>query len=241
MALLTLATSFVVASAALLLPRAPAPRCCAAQSAPSATALRTQLESGVLLVDRSAWGTIGVTGADALRFLHGQSTNRFEKREPLTVLDTTITTATGRVRDLVTAAITSAESVQLVTSPGAAAKLAQTLDMFVFPADQVAVSDESASTAIFTLLGSRERLAAALSAATLEAPEPGRACALAGGGWALDGSGVAAAGVTLLLPSERAASACRSFVVSCAAAGVGEIATSLVRVCMFATDPSRAR
>lgn len=40
------------------------------------------LNAGAVLVNQSHWGRLRVTGQDALKFLHGQSTNEFISLRP---------------------------------------------------------------------------------------------------------------------------------------------------------------
>ena len=44
--------------------------------------------AGVVLVDRSHWGRLRVSGADRLKFLHGQSTAHFLGLQPGQGMDT---------------------------------------------------------------------------------------------------------------------------------------------------------
>ena len=105
------------------------------------------------LVDRSHWGRIRVSDRDRLTFLHNQSTQTLNLRKPGEVCETTFVTSTARLLDLATVAIV-ADSVLMVVSPGMAETLITTLDRYIFFADQVTLSDLSAETVMFSLMGS---------------------------------------------------------------------------------------
>jgi folate-binding protein YgfZ len=109
-------------------------------------------QAGVTLVDRSHWGVIELSGDDRLRFIHNQTTNAFLNRQPGEGCDTVFITSTARTIDLVTAYMTE-ESVLLLTSPGQDQRLMDWMDRYIFPADQVALKNLTADTAMFSLLG----------------------------------------------------------------------------------------
>ena len=118
-------------------------------------------------------------------------------------METCVTTNTARVRDLVTCARVD-DTLALVCSADRAPKLAKTFDMYIFPADDVAVADRSAEMCALSLvgLGAASALgASALLGADVPTPEDGRAQPLPDGrGFALAGAGLAAPGITLLVP-----------------------------------------
>lgn len=113
---------------------------------------RQAIASGVALCDRSHWGRIEMTGADRLRFLHNQSTNTFQTRQPGEGCETVFVTSTARTIDLVTAYVAEA-GVLMLTSPGQAAPLMQWMDRFIFFADKVELADVTNQTACFSVLG----------------------------------------------------------------------------------------
>ncbi len=61
---------------------------CSAHSIRASVLKQAQSAAGVVLVDRSHWGRIRVSGADRLKFLHGQSTAEFLGQQPGQGLDT---------------------------------------------------------------------------------------------------------------------------------------------------------
>lgn len=112
----------------------------------------TAVQTGVAVCDRSHWGRIRVADDDRLRFLHNQTTNQLQSLPPGQGCDTVFVNSTGRTVDLVTAYI-EADSVLLMTSPGQAAPLMAWMDRYIFFADKVKLTDETETTAAFTLLG----------------------------------------------------------------------------------------
>lgn len=110
------------------------------------------VNNGVAICDRSSWGVLKVTGEDRLRYLHNQSTNDFEKRQPGQGCDTVFVTSTARTLDLATAYLTQDEAIVLV-SPNRRQQLFAWLDKFIFPFDKVELTDISAELAVFSLIG----------------------------------------------------------------------------------------
>ncbi len=116
---------------------------------------RTGLNSAkekVVLCDRSDWGLIKLTGADRLRFLHNQTTNKIESLKPGSGCDTVFVNSTGRTIDLATIYLTEDEILVLV-SPDRRQQLMAWMDRYLFPMDKVELADISDSFAIFTLIG----------------------------------------------------------------------------------------
>ncbi|MEY2979107.1 MAG: YgfZ/GcvT domain-containing protein [Prochlorotrichaceae cyanobacterium] len=109
--------------------------------------------SALLLFDSSHWGRLDISGADRLRFLHNQTTNTFQLRQPGEGCETLFVTSTARTLDLATAYI-QADRVTLLLSPQRYQYLLTWLDRYIFPADQVVLSDRTAETCCFRLLGS---------------------------------------------------------------------------------------
>lgn len=107
----------------------------------------------VRLCDRRDWGLLKLAGADRLRFLHNQSTNNINILQPGQGCDTVLVNSTGRTLDLVTVYVLENELLLLV-SPQRRDFLMQWLDRFIFPFDQVTLTDVSAQYSILTLIGS---------------------------------------------------------------------------------------
>ena len=120
---------------------------------PSSSALLKVLASGALL-SRPPRGVVSLSGPDARRLLHQQSSNAIEGTAANTVLDTAVLNGQGRIRDLVTAAVLPDE---LLVVTGVAADLAKVFDLYIFPADDVAAADASADWSVLALAGGRRR------------------------------------------------------------------------------------
>jgi len=108
--------------------------------------------SGVVVYDASAWGRILVSDGDRLRFLHNQTTNTFQSRQPGEGCDTVFVTSTGRTIDLATAYVLE-DSVLLLVSPSRREFLMNWLDRFIFFADQVKLADVTEETMALVLIG----------------------------------------------------------------------------------------
>ncbi|MFO5474148.1 MAG: YgfZ/GcvT domain-containing protein, partial [Dolichospermum sp.] len=100
----------------------------------------------------SHWGRIRVSDDDRLRFLHNQSTNDFQVLKPGQVRDTVMVTSTARTIDLVTSYVLD-DAVLLLVSPNRRQLLMQWLDRYIFFADKVKLTDITAETATFSLIG----------------------------------------------------------------------------------------
>ena len=115
-------------------------------------AIAEALEHGTVIVDRSHWTRLQFTGADRLAFLHNQTTQNFNTRQPGQGCLTAIVTATARMIDLALATIAE-ESVVLLASPAMGDRLMAWFDRYIFPMDRVTVTDCSDETVTLTLLG----------------------------------------------------------------------------------------
>jgi folate-binding protein YgfZ len=112
----------------------------------------TAAQNTVALYDRTHWGCFRVSDADRLRFLHNQTTNRFQTRQPGEGCETVFVTSTARTLDLATAYILE-DSVLVLVSPERRQSLLDWLDRYIFPFDQVKLQDVTQTTAIFHLIG----------------------------------------------------------------------------------------
>jgi tRNA-modifying protein YgfZ len=110
------------------------------------------INSGAMLVDRSHWGQILVSGADRLRFLHNQSTADFNTLKPGSSCNTVFVNSTGRTIDLALALILENE-VLLMVSPGKGNTIFQMLDRYIFFADKVTLQETTQAS--FSLIGSQ--------------------------------------------------------------------------------------
>jgi len=115
---------------------------------------RKAANEGIAIVDRTHWGRIRISGDDRLRFLHNQTTNNFNTRQPGDGCDTVFVTSTARTIDLATAYITD-EAVLLLVSPQRRQTLMEWIDRYIFPMDKVELEDGTEATAAFSLLGAK--------------------------------------------------------------------------------------
>ncbi|MEM1427098.1 MAG: folate-binding protein [Cyanobacteria bacterium P01_H01_bin.130] len=171
-------------------------------------AIAEALAQGAVLVDRSHWTRLQFTGADRLAFLHNQTTQSFNTRQPGQGCLTTIVTATARMIDLALATI-GEESVTLLTSPAMGDRLMAWFDRYIFPMDQVAVTDCSDETVTLTLLGPKApTFLETLGFTALDALAPcaHQTATIAGASvQAIAYSGLGRSGYTLWAPREYAA------------------------------------
>jgi tRNA-modifying protein YgfZ len=106
--------------------------------------------SGAMVIDRSHWGCLLISGEDRLRFLHNQSTADFTSLQPGASCNTVFVNSTGRTIDLALALILENE-VLLLVSPGKGQFIFQWLDKYIFFADKVSLQEISLAT--FSLIG----------------------------------------------------------------------------------------
>jgi tRNA-modifying protein YgfZ len=106
--------------------------------------------SGAMLVDRSHWGQILVSGEDRLRFLHNQSTADFNALKTGSSCNTVFVNSTGRTIDLALALILE-DAVLLMVSPGKGNAIFQLLDQYIFFADKVTIQETTQAS--FSLIG----------------------------------------------------------------------------------------
>ncbi len=108
--------------------------------------------NGVTLCDRSHWGLIQISGADRLRYLHNQSTNEIQTRQPGESCETVFVTSTARTIDLATAYFLD-DAIWVLVSPNRRQALMEWLDRYLFPMDQVELKDLTPDYATFSLIG----------------------------------------------------------------------------------------
>ncbi len=169
---------------------------------------RQAAQTGVALCDRSHWGRIKLSGEERLRFLHNQSTNDFNSRQPGQGCDTVFVTPTARTLDLVTAYILE-DAVLLLTHPSCRQSLLAWMDRFIFPFDKVSLNDITDDTATFSLIGPKSHpMIESLGAAAIAQESPGTHQVVAIDGIEVRvavGSGLALPGYTLIFPADAAA------------------------------------
>lgn len=164
--------------------------------------------TGVAVCDRSHWGRIEVSDRDRLSFLHNQSTNNIQQLKPGQGCDTVFVTSTARTLDLATVLVTE-ETILLVVSPQRCQPLLEFLDRYIFFSDRVKLTNLSDRTAMFSLIGPKsDALLSQLGGAELVGKPYGHHALLNLNGCDVRvavGSGLAAAGYTLITAAESAA------------------------------------
>ncbi|MBF2026335.1 MAG: folate-binding protein YgfZ [Oscillatoriales cyanobacterium C42_A2020_001] len=110
------------------------------------------VQTGVAVCDRSHWGRLQLTDADRKTFLHNQSTNDFNTRQPGEGCDTIFVTSTARTIDLATAYVLE-DAVIVVVSPNRRDYLMKWLDRYIFFGDKVKLQDITKQTVMFNLIG----------------------------------------------------------------------------------------
>ncbi|MEA5452754.1 folate-binding protein [Leptolyngbya sp. CCNP1308] len=170
------------------------------------------VETGVALFDRSHWGVLQMSGGDRLRFIHNQTTNTFTQRQPGEGCDTVFVTSTARTIDLTTVYLTD-EALLILTSPGQDQRLMNWMDRYIFPADQVSLTNLTEDMAVFSLVGPGSAAVLKSLGVEVETDWPmahHRSVNLDGVSLRLAvGSGLALVGYTLLMPTKDAASVWR--------------------------------
>ncbi|MGG6297577.1 YgfZ/GcvT domain-containing protein [Leptolyngbya sp. AN02str] len=195
-------------------------------------AARQAAQRGVAVYDASHWGRILVSDSDRLRFLHNQSTNAFEQRQPGEGCDTVFVTPTARTIDLTTAYILE-DAVLLLVSPDKDKDLIKWMDRFIFFADKVKLENQTPTTTTFRLIGPEsEALVNRLGIDPLKDQPYGTHQLVSLNGIEVRiavGSGLAIAGYTLITQIEHAATVWKSL-ASLGAVPLGEQAWNQLRV-----------
>ncbi|MBD2201224.1 folate-binding protein YgfZ [Calothrix sp. FACHB-1219] len=158
---------------------------------------------GVAVCDRSFFGRIRVSDSDRIRFLHNQSTNDFQSLKPGQGCDTVMVTSTARTIDLVTAYVLE-DAVLLLVSPNRREYIMQWLDRYIFFADKVQLTDVTAETATFSLIGTEsDAIIEKLGAESIIGQPYGTHLVVNGNLIIAVGSGLASPGYTLILPTSE--------------------------------------
>ena len=97
-------------------------------------------------------GIFKFTDSDRLRYLHNQSTNDFNRLQPGEGCQTVFVTSTARTLDLVTAYVTE-DAVIVIVSSDRRQQLFKWLDGFIFPFDNVKLTDISEPFVLISLIG----------------------------------------------------------------------------------------
>ena len=107
---------------------------------------------GAAVVDRSNFGRLRITGADALDLLNRLSTNNLIDLGPGEGASTVLTTNKGRIIDLLLVVARLGGELLVVTSPSAAEKVVEWIDLYTFGED-IAVQDVTEETALLSVVG----------------------------------------------------------------------------------------
>lgn len=118
------------------------------------------------LLDRSAFGRLRITGADALDLLNRLSTNKLIDLQPGHGAGTVLTTNKGRIVDLLVVA-NLGEELLVITSPGTQERIVEWIDLYTFGED-ITVEDTTQSTALLSVIGPRAADALGEAVAGLE-------------------------------------------------------------------------
>lgn len=114
------------------------------------------LEKQVAIYDRSHWGLIEVTGVDAQKFIHNQTTNNINQLKSGQGCETVFVTSTARTIDLARVYLQE-QRILLLVSPNRKEQLLTWMDRFIFPMDKVQLADISSQYAIFSLFGQKSQ------------------------------------------------------------------------------------
>ncbi|MDP6455726.1 MAG: glycine cleavage T C-terminal barrel domain-containing protein [SAR202 cluster bacterium] len=107
--------------------------------------------SHAALIDRSDVGRLRVSGDDATDLLNRLSTNNLELLTPGQGMNTVLTTAKGRIIDLLSI-IPSDDSLLILTSPGRQQQVADWIEFYTFIED-VTVQNITDDTAMLAIVG----------------------------------------------------------------------------------------
>ena len=156
------------------------------------------------VADRSDLGRLIATGPDLLSLLHRLSTGDVKDLRPGQGRETVVTNAKGRIVERLFVHHLGDDGVLLVAGPGGAPRVQAHLQKFTF-AENTGLSDVTAATFAFALLGPRWTEAALAVAIPELAPYGSASCTLAGVRvHAARTNGFDANGVLLIGPREEA-------------------------------------
>jgi hypothetical protein len=188
--------------------------------------------AAVALYDCCHWGRIQMLGDDRLRFLHNQTTNDFNSRQPGEGCDTVFVTSTARTIDLASVYLLE-DAVLLLVSANRRQKLLEWMDRYLFPADRVELRDITSSTFSFSLIGpTSDAILTQLGGQLLQAQPTGSHTLMSLAGNTVRvavGSGLALSGYTLIGDREQAGSLWQALTTA-GAVPMGEQAWEQLRI-----------
>lgn len=159
-----------------------------------------------VVLEQPCW-RIGLTGADTLRFLHGQTTRKLQDAAAGQLLSSCAVTATARLLALLEVAVGQAAAEVLVWA-GDGVALQERFDRYLFPADQVTLGPARRARLLTVLTPAPRMLTADGNGwADGELDAGWRGCGAGGeahlqGPLQLAGTGLTLAGFRLLLPPD---------------------------------------
>ena len=198
-------------------------------------------EVGVALIDRSHWGRLRLAGPHRLQFLHSQSTADVATLDPGSGTDTVLVTPQGRTIDVATV-LSQGSGALLLLSPGMSTAIKERLEKFIFPNDEVSVSDIAPATAMFSLLGpASDVVMRELAAESVVGAEQGSHSVFSFGGKpviAVVGGGLPGTGYTLIVAESAAGDLWRA-ITGRGAEPMGTRAWEIARVLAGRPAPGR--
>ena len=114
------------------------------------------LENEVVIVDRSHWGRLRITGNDRVTFLHGQSTADIKAMKPGEGASTVLVTPQARCIDLGFCLVQDS-GLTLILSPGLDREIQERFEKYIFPADNVQIKNIKEETSMFSICGPAAR------------------------------------------------------------------------------------
>ena len=156
-------------------------------------------ESGCVIIDRSEIGRLWAYGSNRLDVLQRLSTNDLTGMDLHEHRPTVLTTAVGRIVDLLTV-LNLKERALLLTSPGQSKAVQQWMQRFIFFQDNIQLKDATSDLKQFGLYGAKASTIVAQLARVSSDLKPGRAHALDDTVWLLRGAAPAGFGYEIVAP-----------------------------------------
>ncbi|MCU0498649.1 MAG: glycine cleavage system protein T [Anaerolineae bacterium] len=193
--------------------------------------------SQAILLDRSHEGRIALTGADRAALIQRMSTHEIEQLAIGVGTPTLFLTPNGRIIDRVLVYRDTPDSLLMITGPGRGGAVADYLRRNIFFRDQVTLTDQSASTAQFSLHGPTsdailESIAPGISAL---APLHGQSIAITGGSvWVARRKSYSGPHWLIVTPSNQAETVWGAIMTAGASHGLlaaGSLTFNTLRIC----------
>lgn len=156
-------------------------------------------ESGCVIIDRSEIGRVWAYGSNRLDVLQRLSTNDLDGMSLHEYRPTVLTTAVGRIVDLLTV-LNLKKRVLLLTSPGQSKAVQQWLHRFIFFQDDIELKDATSDLIQFGLYGAKASRIVTQLAQISSGLKQGHACALDDTVWILRGIAPTGFGYEIIAP-----------------------------------------